>query len=278
VNLKRTRLLLGATATLGLAVLSPLATGAEGQIRACVHFPDRDHGGRGKSRPQTGQIRIIGPHDQCKRDETLLVWSIVGPPGPQGPQGPQGPPGAAGPVGPQGDPGAGLETGGIRGQLTSCSAHDFGAALVHVPGRPFNSFATAGGAFELAYLPADTYDLVVVENGTKLKTIPGVSVTRAVVNDLGQVLTSDVNSDPANCGACGMACAPGESCTNGVCQGSCSTGQTICFGRCIDPQTDSGNCGGCGIRCAVRCTNGFCTGCPAGTRDCGDGTCAPICI
>jgi hypothetical protein len=53
---------------------------------------------------------------------------------------------------------------------------------------------------------------------------------------------SDLISDPANCGACGMACAAGEACVNGACHGDlpcsmdddCPAGQACMSGICIE--------------------------------------------
>jgi len=82
---------------LGITVLSdpPLVGAADSpsvQIRACVANG-------------SGQLRIIGPLDECGNKESLLTWNqqgVKGDPGPVGPQGPVGPEGPAGPVGPPG--------------------------------------------------------------------------------------------------------------------------------------------------------------------------------
>ena len=68
----------------------------------------------------------------------------------------------------------------------------------------------------------------------------------------------DVTADPANCGACGMICAVGQGCVNGVC--TCPAGQVPCDGVCVDTWTNAMNCGTCG------------NACPAGTP-CSAGTC-----
>lgn len=54
-----------------------------------------------------GTIRIVSDPAECKKNETLLSWNIIGPQGPQGPQG------EAGPAGPQGEQGIQGETGAI---------------------------------------------------------------------------------------------------------------------------------------------------------------------
>ena len=81
----------------------------------------------------------------------------------------------------------------------------------------------------------------------------------------------DLQSDAANCGACGRACPAGESCTAGRCQ--CPRGREICNGACLDIERDRANCGRCGHVCIPGdvCTNGTCV-CPAGKALC-DGRC-----
>lgn len=59
----------------------------------------------------------------------------------------------------------------------------------------------------------------------------------------------DQSSDEANCGGCGNAeslfvCAPGETCTDGVC--GCGAGELVCAGTCTNPQTDNAHCGATG--------------------------------
>ena len=54
----------------------------------------------------SGQLRVVGPDQHCKKNETAIQWNMTGPQGPPGPQGPAGP---AGPQGPQGPPGPGLK-------------------------------------------------------------------------------------------------------------------------------------------------------------------------
>jgi len=71
----------------------------------------------------------------------------------------------------------------------------------------------------------------------------------------------DRQSDPANCGACGTTCDPGEVCGKGVCVSSCQAGLTSCSsGSCMDLLKDSANCGTCGTACAPGdvCDAGVC--------------------
>jgi hypothetical protein len=66
--------------------------------------------------------------------------------------------------------------------------------------------------------------------------------------------------DPANCGACGLACQPGAVCippdggTLGVCQ--CPATQLLCDGKCSNINTDPNNCGACASAGGAVCETG----------------------
>ena len=112
----------------------------------------------------------------------------------------------------------------------------------------------------------------------------------------------NVQTSATSCGACGIVCASGQTCVNGVCQGSgtctssancpagqvcvagvcqpaCPPGFTKCNGACVNLQTDSANCGACSNVCSgdSGCTNGACVSvvCPPGLTKCGK-TCADL--
>src|SRR4051812_39669404 len=87
----------------------------------------------------------------------------------------------------------------------------------------------------------------------------------------------NTRTDPNNCGGCFVACAAGQTCTNGVCGnnpgGVCPAGQTNCSGTCVKLNNDDNNCGACGNSCGGQdCGNSVCGGTRSGDwpGDCGD--------
>jgi len=62
------------------------------KIHACVYS-------------STGQLRIVGANETCKKTEQALDWNQAGVPGPAGAPGERGPAGPSGGVGPQGPSG-----------------------------------------------------------------------------------------------------------------------------------------------------------------------------
>jgi hypothetical protein len=125
----------------------------------------------------------------------------------------------------------------------------------------------------------------------------------------GKCLTdSQLQTDPNNCGGCGIVCPPGVT-GGGVCQSGscvCTPGETYCpadesrtfnantfqcdtntTAQCVDTSANGGpfgnfgrscNCGGCGFECDSCCVTtptGFTFCCPRGTADCmGQGSCS----
>ena len=75
----------------------------------------------------------------------------------------------------------------------------------------------------------------------------------------------DADTDPDNCGGCGVACAFDEVCSAGVCEDVCADTLSFCSGRCVDVAEDNRNCGGCGLFCSTGlCNEGVCDDAVAG--------------
>jgi hypothetical protein len=85
---------------------------------------------------------------------------------------------------------------------------------------------------------------------------------------------SNLENDQFNCGACGIRCASGQSCTGGRCSTACPPEMVPCSGLCVDVRYNPDHCGGCNVGCAdgFECSNGVCISrCPAGQ-------CGGICV
>jgi hypothetical protein len=173
-----------------------------------------------------------------------------GAPGAPGSPGGQGEPGETGPAGP---PGPGLEAGQIQGQLVSCTPRNFEGAMVYVPGRSFNAITATSGEFELSHVPSGTYQVVAVQGATRLASVADVTVTATATADIGDVQTTNLASDNANCGSCGNACTGGGTCVDGTCSGCIFI---LCEDVGAECGTISNGCGG-----TVNCG-----GCPSGSH------------
>ena len=99
--------------------------------------------------------------------------------------------------------------------------------------------------------------------GKSIKTIGGEAGAGSECGD-GRVecggTCSNLQTDDSNCGACGIRCTSGYSCTDGRCSPLCPPGLAPCNGGCIDPGFDPSNCGACGFVCSPgqTCSAGRC--------------------
>jgi hypothetical protein len=105
----------------------------------------------------------------------------------------------------------------------------------------------------------------------RLCVAPACGPAQTVCGTGDAAACSSTQSDPANCGSCGMACKSGQYCMAGTCTAECVL--TACpSGACVDVMSDWSNCGTCGTACTVgqQCLAGVCQApCPTGLSACG---------
>jgi hypothetical protein len=132
---------------------------------------------------------------------------------------------------------------------------------------------TTNNVCGFSYSATPGYDLVTGWGTPKCGLI--TATAQGCLTSCNGVCTN-IDSDPNNCGVCGVQCnATGTSCQAGTCL--CSGTQVVCNGACVDESSDKNNCGACGEQCAATgssCQAGTCV-CPVPQVACG-GACTNI--
>ena len=83
------------------------------------------------------------------------------------------------------------------------------------------------------------------------------------LDSCGNQVCTNFQTDPANCGACGVTCTSDQTCTTGQCMDNtpaCAAPMTMCTTGCVDTQTAATDCGACDAPCGtgVSCITGKC--------------------
>ncbi|MDA1081805.1 MAG: hypothetical protein O2973_09025 [Gemmatimonadetes bacterium] len=133
---------------------------------------------------KAGELRLAGDDGCDKKNETLLVWNIAGPPGAPGLPGEQGPPGAAGPAGPTGGGGGGTTGTGLEtvSNLLPASVGPLSTAEVPlVCGE--GKLGVAAGAFVPFIIPGALDDLTVIAGPTPDFPSPDLSMWKIRVGN-----------------------------------------------------------------------------------------------
>lgn len=172
-----------------------------------------------------------------------------------------------------------------RALLAACSVAFLGAVLLRCSSVPSLPCTTCGDSCVDVRTDSENCGACGTACGLGSVCRDGACVDNAPIVDAGVCPTGQslcggrcatLSSDPANCGACGTACADAEKCSAGQCVASCGAGLTDCEGACAALETDPAHCGACGAVCTTQhgaatfCNAGHCDyqTCEAGFGDC----------
>ncbi|MDD1694800.1 MAG: hypothetical protein LUQ71_08765 [Methanoregula sp.] len=146
------------------------------------------------------------------------------------------------------------------------------AATLPVAGTGNGSGDTQTGSYVIVEneepLPVASAPLIATSAvPTSLITVIPTSAitTKALICPADRLLCNetcvDVKTSAAHCGYCNNACPSGQSCMNGNCMKTCSSGQTACTEGCFDLTSNADHCGTCNNNCpaGLLCSNGQCT-------------------
>ena len=161
-------------------------------------------------------------------------------------------------------------TGNLRlyagdGTAPPTSALNFSAGQTRANNGIFPLAGNGNGTLAILATVAGSGTVHVVLDVTGYFAVPPCTTTCGGV-------CANLASDPLNCGACGVACASAQACSNGRCQ--CRPSLTLCFGSCKDLASEASSCGACGTVCgggSPKCESGLCVAaCSGGFDQCGN--------
>ena len=119
------------------------------------------------------------------------------------------------------------------------------------------------------YGPTGTSSTTGLTSTTGTAATTGGAGTCAVGQTQCAGICADLTNSASNCGACGVACAAPQVCSQGSCQNSCAAGLAQCGQDCVDTNTNAAHCGTCNLACPATqsCVAGVCN-CAAGQTNC----------